>query len=134
MIKPQTRKLKKTPNSKRKKKRTKPNPSPTLICTTCLHLFLNFLSQITTLYRRPSLVVVEWLVFAILLNPYWLCCWWLEKIMVVIVDHLKKVIFDHMVIFDHKYHNHVHYLSYQTKGPAPSKSCMSTYLTSRLIT
>ena len=51
-----TQPVNKTPNSK--KKRTKPNPSPTLICTTCLHLFLNFLSQKLLSTAAPSLVVV----------------------------------------------------------------------------
>ena len=102
-------------NPKLKKKRTKPNPSPTLICTTCLHLFLNFLSQIT-LYRRPSLVVVKWRVFAILLNPNWLCCWWLKKNNGGNCWPLNGSVLTNWsflttwLIFDRKY-NHVHYLS-----------------------
>lgn len=124
-------------NPKLKKKRTKPNPSPTLICTTCLHLFLNFLSQIT-LYRRPICsggkvsLPSSWILIGCVVGGW-------KKIMVVIVDHLMGQFWPighfwpHGSFLTGNIIMCITCLSDKT-GPAPSKSCMFTYLTSRLIT
>ena len=122
-----TQPVNKTPNSK--KKRTKPNPSPTLICTTCLHLFLNFLSQKLLSTAAPSLVVVgeflpsSWILIGCVVGGWKKNnggnCWPLYGSVLTNWSFLTT-----WLIFDQKY-NHVHYLSIRQKDLHRAKAVCS---------
>jgi len=131
-----TQPVNKTPNSK--KKRTKPNPSPTLICTTCLHLFLNFLSQKLLSTAAPSLVVVgeflpsSWILIGCVVGGWKKNnggnCWPLKKIMGSVLTTWSFLtawsFLTTWLIFDQKY-NHVHYLSIRQKDLHRAKAVCS---------